>query len=310
MGNSETVLIFQKPKLYFFPDYKNIIFAPFGVRERSLPYWLYRIMHILHIPGYERFWGEWKKKLPSAKKVIIFDYGYQRGMEQYIHKVNPDCEVYLFMWNKIDKVHKNHTIYSEKENIYSTDSGDCEQYRLKFNHIFYPKEYTLPYVEKNRKKLLFLGADKNRGRQIAELKHWLEKSGLQCDIRVVSSSKDKNYLEELSDILIPEPVSYEQYIGLVKDCGILLDMVQSGQKALTMRVMEALFLSKKLITNNADIVKYEFYHPDNIFVLPQTWEEGLEEQIKEFADKPFVPYSKELLESYTFEHWLSVFGQK
>jgi hypothetical protein len=307
MNNTDIIWIFQQPNLYFFPHYKDIVFSPFGVKERSLPYWIYRAMHILHIPGYQFFWGEWKKHLAEAKKVIIFDYGYQRGMEQYIHKVNPDCEVYLFMWNMIDAVHKNHTIYSEKENIYSTDKGDCEKYQLKYNHIFYPKEYAQAYNKEYSKKLLFLGADKNRGKQMVELKHLLQKSGLQCDIRVLSKSKDAAYLKEISEVLITAPMSYEQYLNEVKQNGILLDIVQAGQRALTMRVMESIFLSRKLITNNADVVNYDFYHPNNIFVLPHEWDDRMVEQVKEFSEKPFVPYDEDILKKFDFDNWINSF---
>ncbi len=162
----------------------------------------------------------------------------------------PTVKYICFLWNKIDKVHNNYRLYSEKENIYSTDKGDCEAYHFKYNHIFYAKEYATDYVEAYKNKLLFLGADKNRGKQLLALKQPFQKSGLQCDIRVLSHSKDKKYLE------------------WTKQCGILLDIVQEGQKALTMRVLEAVFLSKKLITDNADVVNYSFYHPNNIFVLP------------------------------------------
>ena len=307
MNKTNIILIFQKPDLYYFPHYKDIVYSPYGVSEYSLPYWIYRVMHILHIPGYQYFWGSWKKHLSTAKKVIIFDYGYQRGMEQYIHRINPECEVYLFMWNMIDAAHKNHTIYSEKDTIYSTDSGDCAKYGLKYNHIFYPREYAIPYVEEHKNKLLFLGADKKRGRQMVELKHLLQKSGIQCDIRVLSSSKDEKYLEEISEVLIDAPMSYDQYVAQVKQSGILLDIVQAGQKALTMRVMESIFLSRKLITNNADVVNYDFYHPNNIFVLPWEWNEDMGKQIKEFVDKPFVPYGEEILAKYDFVHWLENF---
>lgn len=309
MKNSqqETLIIFHSPELYFFPAYDELFYSPFGVREHSFPYWIYRAMHILHIPGYSHFWGEWKQKILSAKKVILFDYGYERGMEQYIRKKNPNCEVYLFLWNKIDKVHNNYRLYSEKEHIYSTDKGDCEAYHFKYNHIFYAKEYATDYVEAYKNNLLFLGADKNRGKQLLALKQLFQKSGLQCDIRVLSHSKDKKYLEEIAELRIDKAVPYAEYLEWTKQCGILLDIVQEGQKALTMRVLEAVFLSKKLITNNADVVNYSFYHPNNILVLPNDREQNILNEIRKFVDSPFVPYSPEIREQFSMEHWLKMF---
>lgn len=133
----KTIMIFQHPELYFFPQYKNIVFSPFGVKEHGISYWIYKAMHLAHIPGYSFFWGDWKNHLKTAKKVIIFDYGYQRGMETYIHTINPDCKVYLFYWNIITPKRINYKLFTDKEAIYSTDPADCEKYNFKYNNMFY-----------------------------------------------------------------------------------------------------------------------------------------------------------------------------
>ncbi len=307
MSNKDTIIIFREPELYFFPKYKDIIFQPLRISEKSISYLVYKLLYILHIPQCAFFWGDWKKNLKTAKKVIIFDYGYQRGMENYIHKVNPACKVYLFMWNKIDSVHKNHTLFSDKSSIYSTDPNDCKKYHLKYNHMFYPIECIKEDYSATSYHLFFIGTDKNRGLQIHTLYHLLKESGIECDIRLLTSNKNPDYLTKISDILVYEPLSYDNYLKELNKCNILLDIVQNGQLALTMRVVESLFLSKKLITNNIDIKNYEFYNSNNIFILPNVWDSNLIVQLKEFVNKPYQPYSKELLSKYDFNHWLSTF---
>ncbi len=307
MKNKDTILIFQEPNLYFFPHYKDITFKPYDIPEKSLSYVIYRFLSILHIPLYHHFWGNWRQYISTAKQIIIFDYGYQYGMEKYIRKLNPDCRVRLFMWNKIDAAHKNHTIFSDKTNIYSTDSGDCKQYGLKYNHIFYPREYYRPYATEHKNKLFFMGQDKNRGLQILQLKELLLKSGIHCDIRIITKSADAEYLSKMEGLLTHSKLSYEQYLQQVEQCGILLDIVQDGQDALTMRVLEAMFLSKKLITNNKSIRNYDFYQPDNIFILPDAWDASLIPSVQDFLAKPFVPYTEEILSKYDFTHWLANF---
>ena len=44
----KTILIFQHPELYFFPEYKNMIFSPFGVKEHGILYWIYKAMQVIH----------------------------------------------------------------------------------------------------------------------------------------------------------------------------------------------------------------------------------------------------------------------
>ena len=46
----------------------------------------------------------------------------------------------------------------------------------------------------------------------------------------------------------------------------VLDSAQDGQLGLTIRVLEALGAKKKLITTNEDVINYDFYKPENIYV--------------------------------------------
>lgn len=308
MRTPKTILVFQEPELYFFPHYNEIVFSPFGIPERSFRYLIYKAMYLLRLPCCSMFWGDWKKHLKNAEQVILFDYGYQRGMEQYIRKQNPSCKVVLFMWNRIDRVHYNHRLFSDKNAIYSTDRGDCARYHLKYQHIFYPMEYyhTPSPICKNR--LFFIGQDKGRASLILKLRSVFLSCGITCDIRVLSHAKDPRYLESVQEILTDQPLTYREYCLELAHCDILLDINQKGQTALTMRVMEAIYHSKKLITNNQDIIHYDFYDENNIFLLPENEQLPSKKDLTDFLQKPFLPYSEEILHTYSFEHWASSFS--
>jgi hypothetical protein len=304
---NDTILIFQKPELYFFPHFKDIVFSPFCIPEKSFRYLIYKLLYILKIPLCSVFWGDWKKHIKTAKKVIIFDYGYQSGMETYIKKINPSCQVFLFFWNIITKKQKNHKLFTDKNAIYSTDKGCCETYHFKYNHIFYTRDYYHPYSPEYKNRLFFLGADKGRAVLMHDLKKILEKSGLFCDIRIITKSRDKAYRKQVSDILTQTSLSYPSYCREILHSGVLLDINQEGQTALTMRVLESIYFSKKLITNNEDILHCNFYHENNIYLLPKQLSEISTEEITAFLKKPFVPYSEEILNYYDFEHWKNQF---
>jgi len=308
-SSKETILIFQKPELYFFPHFKEIVFSPFGIPEKSFRYLIYKFLYILRLPCCSLFWGGWKKYIREAKQVIIFDYGYQSGMETYIKKHNPSCKVYLFFWNIINEKQKNHLLFTDKSSIYSTDKGCCRQYHFKYNHMFYTRDYFRPYSSAYRSRLFFLGVDKGRASYLADLKPLLEKCGLDCDIRVITRSKDAAYRNSLSGILTDRSLSYPEYCAEIEHSGVLLDVCQPGQTALTMRVMEAIYFSKKLITSNQDIVNYDFYQADNIFLLPGSLSELSTERLKAFLDRPFVPYGSAILDAYDFEHWKAQFQE-
>lgn len=102
-------------------------------------------------------------------------------------------------------------------------------------------------------------------------------------------------------------LSYKEYCSRLEKCGILLDMNQAGQTALSMRVMEALFYSKKLITSNREIAGYDFYDENNILILEDRM--PAPEALRAFIKKPFHPYSDEVLSRYSYEHWKDQFGK-
>lgn len=314
MSSKDTVIIFQKPELYFFPHYRDIIFAPFPMREKSLRYYLYRLLHLLHLPGYSLFWRDWKEHVRSADQVVIFDYGYQRGMERYIRRVNSDCRVIIFYWNRVGKYNALPLRTVDHGSIYSTDPEDCRRYRLKYNHIFYPREYFTPHRPSAEGRLFFIGADKGRAPYLLSLKKVLEEAGLACDIRVLppkafpfQSKKTRAYRERFAEILTDTPLSYGEYISQLSRCNVLLDINQEGQTALTMRVIESIYLSKKLITGNQSIVSYDFYDPDNIFVLPEDGSLPSPSTVHAFLQKPFMPYPEAILDAYSFDHWKTNF---
>lgn len=298
----DTLLIFERPELYFFPALPDIVCPAFGVPQKSLRYLVYKALCLLHLPGTHLFWGSWTKRLAGVKRVVIFDYGYQRGMERYIRRKNPDCAVYLFFWNLITPVRVNHRLFSDKRAIYSTDPGDCARYRFHYNSIFYTRQYRRDWSGK-KNRLFFIGHDKGRAGALLALKQNLTRAGISCDIRIVSSSRDASYIRALGELYSPRPLSYDEYLQQLEECDILLDFNQKGQRALTMRVMEAIFLSKKLITNNAAIQAFDFYSEDNILLLPDDPASLTQDMLRAFLEKPFVPYPQDVIDYYDFHAW-------
>lgn len=307
MNDESLVMIFEKPSLYFFPYYRDRIYAPFCSQHKGMWYLVYKALYLAGSPLCSVFWGKWKQKVKKARMAVIFDYGYQKGMETFIKKINPACEVYLFCWNKIDKAHCNYKNFRFPDHIFSTDMEDCRTFGFKYNHMFYPKVRRQPVEESRR--LFFVGADKGRMDYLSTIGRLMENCDVECDIRVLKDKKGKKNFSETGVTVIEKPVKYSEYLKELKKSGILLEIVQKGQRAITMRTLEAIFFSKKLITNNTDIVKYDFYCENNILVLPESLSDVTCGDICSFLEKPFLPYSEKVKEAYGFEHWKNGFLQ-
>ena len=70
--------------------------------------------------------------------------------------------------------------------------------------------------------------------------------------------------------------------------------------------MESLFFKRKLITNNKEVMKYEFYNPNNIFIL----EKDNFEKINEFINSKYEDIDSKIVDYYDIENWLKRFDKK
>ena len=97
-----------------------------------------------------------------------------------------------------------------------------------------------------------------------------------------------------------EPISGKELNDVYEASRCVLDSAQDGQQGLTIRVLEALGAKKKLITTNEDIVNYNFYRKENIYVY-----NGSFDFASEFFTAPYCEVNKEVYEQYSLRKWLS-----
>lgn len=95
-------------------------------------------------------------------------------------------------------------------------------------------------------------------------------------------------------------VDFQQNYHYTKKTKAVLDLVDDAHSGLSLRVFEAIGFKKKLITNNPEVVKYDFYRPNNIFII----KDGNIQDIKDFMQKPFEELPEDIHRKYGFENWL------
>ena len=80
----------------------------------------------------------------------------------------------------------------------------------------------------------------------------------------------------------------------------VLDSAQEGQLGLTIRVLEALGAKKKLITTNEDVVNYDFYREENIYVY-----NGIFDYTSKFFKEPYREVEPLIYKQYSLRSWLT-----
>jgi len=135
----------------------------------------------------------------------------------------------------------------------------------------------------------FVGQPKNREKTLLSLKELLEKK-YSC-LFIIPKKPG-------------EGISYERNLELVEQSRCLIDIYQKKQSGLTRRALEALFYNKKLLTDNPYIKNYDFYHPNNIYIINEYTNI---EEISLFLTKEIYIIPNEIKQKYDVRHWLKRF---
>ena len=181
-----------------------------------------------------------------------------------------------------------------------TDLSFNKKLQLTTNFYF---DYDLDIYEVPKKDFYFVGSHiDNRMEFLQKISLFLKEKNFQLDINVMGSSKKyiKNNphtgINHISAIL-----DFKENYKRIREANVILDLINDVHNGLSFRTFEALGHKKKLITNNAEVKNFEFYEPDNIFILTEENLEGL----PEFLSKPYKELPLTIYEKYGFKKWLS-----
>lgn len=95
------------------------------------------------------------------------------------------------------------------------------------------------------------------------------------------------------------PLTENELNNIFINSKCILDCPQDNQVGLTIRVIETLGAKKKLITTNSDIVNYDFYRPENIYVYDSKLDID-----NVFFSSDYVEIDRNVYEKYSLNNWL------
>ena len=175
---------------------------------------------------------------------------------------------------------------------------------MKYNVQFYPQENVISDVNSsNDIALLYIGADKTQERVniLEKVKNLCLKEKIDFFFYLVKQSN-----ENIKTSIPYRPLlKYSQVLQLINKSRAILDITKNNQSGLTLRPLEALFLDKKLVTNNKDIIYHKIYklNSANIYILGKE-----KKSLKEFIYSPLNKRNTAYLKKYySFDTWLSNF---
>lgn len=237
-----------------------------------------------------------EQTIAKYNQVLIFDDFPDLPLIKWIKSINSDCDIKVWFWNVPDYSIEDYKKYAK---LYCFDKEYCRSNDIFFEEQFYFEPKEIGQKEQVVRDLLYIGADKNRTSILETIAEEAKKQGIKYDFILIKNgitdlNHNHNGIQYLNN-----PLSYEDVLIENRKSKAILEIVREGQTGLTWRCMEALYLNKKLITNNRSIINSQFYNPDNMYII------GInkKEELGKFIDDPFKPIDSELLRNASFERW-------
>lgn len=239
---------------------------------------------------------------------------FSEKMMSDLKNVQPDARFILYQWDSLDNFPYILNMHKFFDKCYSFDRKDCENHRnLKFLPLFYSRRYEKIGAEKKQDykyDFSFVGtAHPKKYKFIKMMSEQLRRVYPNQFIYFFFPSKIVYYYRkfknpELKKASIDEfnfvPVSGNKMDELISDSRCILDSAQDGQRGLTIRVLESLGARRKLITTNADVVNYDFYREENIYVY-----DGNIDYDSLFFKEPYHDLPEQIYSKYSLKSWLS-----
>jgi len=235
------------------------------------------------------FFGKWKKEIKQNTYIVLDEVGLHRDLVKFINKhKNKFC---IYLANPVKSVSGKNNLSRFKCPVYTFDELDAKKFNFRYYHYF------LPFIEPAEKEdviydFMFVGLNKGRKECIDYMLKNLK--GYSSYIKIAEGRY---------------PLKYKDYINILHSSKCIIEILQSQQTGITLRTIESLYYSKKLITNNENVVNFPFYNSSNIYIIKNTKDINFSE-IRSFMNKKQETINEFLFNEYKCDEWINHFNKE
>lgn len=236
------------------------------------------------------------------------------AMVDEIKKNNPNIKIILYLWDSILNKSNTKSLVNSLDTVYSFDRRDCEIYpRLKFHPLFFEDLfYTFLGESEKKYKIAFIGSYHSNRFNLVELKQKLSRFFLHLYVQ----GDIVRVFRSLTLILNPRTFYYfwknttlkklnkEEVANIFKASKVIIDYQHPDQCGLTCRTFEALASGCQLMTTNSDIVNYDFFDNELIYVMKDEKDISLSFVDKEVSREKLL-LMKESISRYSLQSWVA-----
>lgn len=233
----------------------------------------------------------------------------------------PNVELVLYLYDPIKYIKGILEKTPLYDRVISFEPNDCKKYGFEFRALFCDFEK----VNKNKATsfgkhydICFYGTMYGDRFQIVyQLKKYCDEHNLNfysfCYLRgkfmAIYYWLKNPYLRKLGMKRISfSPKTSLEIASIIASSNIVFDANDIYQQGLTLRTLETFVSGKKMITTNNDIVNYDFYNPNNIYVVDR---KNIQIPYEFLNTKYEYTEDNSIIEKYTAKGWVKdVFGKR
>ncbi len=248
----------------------------------------------------KKIWAS-KERMDSVKDHGRFDYIFvisPEFMQLYDLQIligRSDRSI-VYYWDSFANIPKYKKSFSLFDVHFTFEPKDAEDCKMKFLTNFYSQEIRNQETEND---LFYIGTLDERFPTLLKILRSAEKLKLSAKIFLLTTKKIENDFPDMISF-IDTVIPFRESEKIYAKSRVILDVQKTVQNGLTFRVFEAMGQHKKLITTNTDIVNYDFYDAQNIFV----WNAETTELPSSFFEAPYRELPGKIYKRYNIDSWV------
>jgi hypothetical protein len=207
-----------------------------------------------------------------------------------------------YQWDGIEKFPEVKKYFSLFDSFFCFEEvKDVENVKKITNFYFdFDDVKSAKHLQKNGSPVFyFVGLDwENRRDKINEFVQFAVKNNISLDFYL--QEFDKNVHKNPEITYVKNRISFAENLEFVKKSDVLVDFVDPRHDGLSLRFFEGMHYHKKVITDNKMVKNYDFYHPNNIFILENNYHD-----IEAFLKIPYHHILDEIVKKYGFSSWIN-----
>ena len=217
---------------------------------------------------------------------------------------NTAHKVVAYQWDGLARFPKVFKVINQFQRFFVFDLDDYHLYKDRYANLLPCTNFYFDIPEEsvsvNENEVLYVGVYiKDRIQSLIRVVNALSQYDLTLNINLFYGRKTPPFSHP-HITFFSKGLNYAQYLTLTKKATVLLDIKTVDHNGLSFRIFEAIKYQKKLITDNKSIKLYDFYHPNNFYVVENDLFEGL----SDFLESDFVPLSEDIRQKYSFTNWV------